>query len=216
MATTTNYALEKPTVGGDTDTWGGKLNDNMDAIDAQMKTNADAVAALGDPVAVAKGGTGSTTAAAARTALGLGTAATQADTKYAHRANNLSDLNNVASARANLGVVEQSVETISLEGSFSGTNNFRLVKIGRQVIAQTTVDNLSHASNSGPISAANIPPAYRPANNVSSVVDMGIGRISRVTVLPGGNLIAEHRDFSGSGVLRTSIGGFAMSWLTAS
>ena len=69
MATqTTNYNLNKPTPGGDTDTWGDLLNTSMDLIDTQMKANADAVAGLGDPVALAKGGTGATTASDARTA----------------------------------------------------------------------------------------------------------------------------------------------------
>lgn len=46
MATdTTNYLLKKPTVGGDDDLWGGYINDNMDTIDTQMKSNDDAAAA---------------------------------------------------------------------------------------------------------------------------------------------------------------------------
>lgn len=45
-----------------------------------------------------------TTAATARTNLGLGTAATQASTIFAQVANNLSDLASVASALANLGI----------------------------------------------------------------------------------------------------------------
>lgn len=70
-------------------------------------------------VPISLGGTGSTTAAGARTALGLGDAAQRtigvgsstqvpdrasADSRYAQRSNNLSDLSNIASARANLGL----------------------------------------------------------------------------------------------------------------
>lgn len=68
--------------------------------------------------AVADGGTGATTASAARTNLGLGSAAvvdtgtasgnvpltSQADARYAQLANNLSDLINAATARTNLGL----------------------------------------------------------------------------------------------------------------
>lgn len=36
MATTTNYSWTKPTVGGDADTWGGYLNDNLDALDTLL------------------------------------------------------------------------------------------------------------------------------------------------------------------------------------
>lgn len=40
---TTNYSLVKPEVGASADSWGGKLNGNMDAIDLQLKANADAI-----------------------------------------------------------------------------------------------------------------------------------------------------------------------------
>lgn len=42
---TANYNLTKPEVGASRDTWGQKLNDNMTAVDLQMKANANAAIA---------------------------------------------------------------------------------------------------------------------------------------------------------------------------
>lgn len=66
--TTTNLGLVKPEVGASTDAWGPKLNGNLDDIDALFDA--------GPVLKLAKGGTGASTAAGARTALGLGALAT--------------------------------------------------------------------------------------------------------------------------------------------
>ena len=67
---TTNLALVKPEVSASSDTWGTKLNADLDAIDALFDA--------GPVLKVAKGGSGAATAAGART--NLGAAASGANT----------------------------------------------------------------------------------------------------------------------------------------
>ena len=61
------------------------------------------------PLAIASGGTGGATAAAARTNLGV--TATGADTTYNFRANNLSDIASASTARTNLGLTALATTT---------------------------------------------------------------------------------------------------------
>jgi len=68
-------------------------------------------------LALADGGTGASTAANARTNLGV--TATGSDTTYAYRANNLSDLASAPSARSNLGLgtlSTQNASSVSISG----------------------------------------------------------------------------------------------------
>jgi hypothetical protein len=66
---TTRLTLTKPEVGASTDSWGTKLNANFDSVDGLFDA--------GPALKVVNGGTGATSAGAARTSLGLGSMATQ-------------------------------------------------------------------------------------------------------------------------------------------
>src|SRR5574343_377516 len=65
---TTNLNLTKPGIGESDDTWGTKLNNNLDSVDALFSA--------GPVLKLEAGGTGAGTAAGARTNLGLGSLAT--------------------------------------------------------------------------------------------------------------------------------------------
>jgi microcystin-dependent protein len=65
---TTNLNMTKPEITASNDTWGTKLNADLDIIDGLFSSTT---------LKVVNGGTGSSTAAGARTNLGLGTIATQ-------------------------------------------------------------------------------------------------------------------------------------------
>ena len=89
--TTTNYSWPLPTVGASESTWGDTLNATIDLIDVQVKAGEDAFAA--------QFGTGATQVRDN----------TQNDARFAQRAANLSDISNLATARANLGVLQAGV-----------------------------------------------------------------------------------------------------------
>ena len=95
----------------------GVLSFSAGATGLTPSTSTTGAVTLAGTLGLANGGTGGTDAATARTNLGV--TATGADTTYAFRANNLSDLASAATARTNLGLGTIAVKNIGVSGSFT-------------------------------------------------------------------------------------------------
>jgi microcystin-dependent protein len=156
---TTVLGLVKPEVGASTDTWGPKINTNFDDIDALFDA--------GEYLKLAKGGTGSGTAAGARTNLGLGTLATLSTVTATQISSDAVTTAKILDAN----VTAAKLATNSVETAKITDGNVTAVKLASDSV--TTAKILDNAVTTTKIAGANVTLAKLAAEVVAFLIPVG-------------------------------------------
>jgi len=172
--TTTNYSLTKPEVGASEDTWGTKLNSNLDTIDSQMKSISDAAAAAQSSAntALAKDPTltlsGDVTGSATFTNLGNATlTATVGNNSHTHNGTTIDD-NSISAAELNVsgnGTTSQYLRSDG-DGSFTWATP-------PDTTANQTITLTGDASGSGTTSIAVTVANDSHSHSTSTITGLG-------------------------------------------
>jgi hypothetical protein len=173
--TTTNYSLTKPEVGASEDTWGTKLNANLDTIDSTIKSVSDAAAAAQssadtalakDPVLTLSG---DVTGTATFTNLGNATLiATVVDDSHSHIIGNVDGLQTALDSKQAASTALTT--TTSFGGDVSGTYNAIVVADDSHNHVVSNVDGLQTALDAkAPIAS----PTFTGTVNAGDKITLG-------------------------------------------
>ena len=213
---TTNFNLVKPEVGASDDTWGTKWNANADAIDTQMKVNADAIAAydaatktLTNKTIDLTDNTVTGTLAEFNTALSDGSFASLAGTEtLTNKTIDLTD-NTITGTLAEFNTALSDGSFASLDGTETLTNK----TLTSPTLTTPNIDSAQVATVSGTaplymcrawvnFDALTTPPTIRASGNVSSVTANGVGdyTVNFTTAMPDAN-------YASMGIVSSSVSG---------
>lgn len=214
-----------------------------DAVQGSIPTNAvqfldgrlqkwDGSSFQNAPISITGGGTGASTAAGARAALGV-VGETELANDYLSKAGNLSGIADTSIARQILDVysiseVDDAISIVSseLDGLFSTaqanapsgdfvSGGLKISKAGNTVTISNNVSGsgFSHSSNQSPDSLNGLVPAeFRPQQNAFNAYYNTFGDYRTILVNTDGRISFFYSDSSGNPVAKTSTGGFTISY----